>query len=391
MSEERLQKILARAGVASRRKVEELIREARVTINGRAAEIGDKADLERDAVKVDGKRIQSLQGSHRYLLLNKPKGVMSTLSDPEGRPTVLDLVPPPLRKALVAVGRLDFNTEGLLLLTDDGELALRVAHPRYGSVKLYEVKVKGRPTEAEIAHLEAGVVLDGRRTAPSTIRPRPVPRRHEDMENSWWTVELTEGRTRQIREMFHRIGHSVQKLRRIGIGPISDPDLPVGGLRDLTEREVEALRRSARAPEEKGGRKAPARNAAPARVRAPKPAAKPGASRVDADAPREGAAPKGPKGASRVAPKGAPKGASRVAKPGSRAGASRVVRPAAGPGRRAEPGASRSAKPGARAGARPVTRPGASRTAKPARPGSAKKGPARPGGKAPGGRPRRGR
>src|SRR5688572_19648089 len=122
MSEERLQKILARAGVASRRKIEELIREARVTINGRLAEIGDKADLERDAVKVDGKRIQASRGAHHYLLLNKPKGVMSTVADPEGRTTVLELVPPALRKALVPVGRLDYLTEGLLLLTDDGEL-----------------------------------------------------------------------------------------------------------------------------------------------------------------------------------------------------------------------------------------------------------------------------
>jgi 23S rRNA pseudouridine2605 synthase len=246
VSEERLQKILARAGIASRRKAEELIREARVTVNGRAAEIGDKADLARDAVKVDGKRILPRAGAHRYLLLNKPKYVMSTLADPEGRTTVLDLVPPRLRKALVPVGRLDYNTEGLLLLTDDGDFAQAVAHPRYGCVKTYEVKVRGVPAERDLERLRAGIVLDGKRTAPCRISARPVPRRLAESENSWWKVELGEGRSRQIREMFQRIGHPVQKLRRVAIGPVADPDLPLGMVRELTEREVEQLRGAAR-------------------------------------------------------------------------------------------------------------------------------------------------
>jgi 23S rRNA pseudouridine2605 synthase len=243
MSEERLQKILARAGVTSRRKAEELIREGRVTVNGRLAELGEKADPERDAVKLDGKRIHP-QAEHRYLLLNKPRGVMSTVADPEGRPTVMDLVPPAMRKALVPVGRLDFMTEGLLLLTDDGEFAQRVAHPRYGCVKTYEAKVRGRPEEAELDRLRSGIVLEGRRTTPCRIEPRRVRTRASgDSENSWWVVELAEGRTRQIREMFQRIGHPVQKLRRVGIGPVSDPELPLGALRELTDREVELLRR----------------------------------------------------------------------------------------------------------------------------------------------------
>jgi len=246
VSEERLQKALARAGVASRRKVEELIREGRVTVNGHLAEIGEKADLDRDAVKVDGKRIQPPRG-HRYLLLNKPRGVMSTVSDPEGRPTVIDLVPPALRKALVPVGRLDFNSEGLLLLTDDGEFAQRVAHPSNGSVKTYEVKVKGHPQEGELDRLRGGIVLDGRRTAPCRIRPRRAIGRREESENSWWVVELTEGRTRQIRDMFERVGHPVQKLRRVAIGPLADPGLAPGDLRELTPREVEMLRRKAAA------------------------------------------------------------------------------------------------------------------------------------------------
>ena len=258
MSEERLQKILARAGVNSRRKAEEMIREGLVTINGRVAELGEKADPEHDAIKVDGKRIQPSQGVHRYLLLNKPKGYMSTSSDPEGRQTVMDLVPPALRKALVPVGRLDYNTEGLLLLTDDGEFAQRIAHPRYGSTKTYEVKVKGTPTEVQLDRLRAGILLDGYRTHPAKItskapgRPTGPRRRAEPAgDNSWWTVEISEGRTRQIREMFLRVGHPVQKLRRVAIGPLRDAHLPLGALRELTEQEVQKLLRSARKPEEK--------------------------------------------------------------------------------------------------------------------------------------------
>ncbi|HEX3552231.1 MAG TPA: pseudouridine synthase [Thermoanaerobaculia bacterium] len=279
MSEERLQKILARAGVAtSRRKAEELIQEGRVTINGKVAGLGEKADPERDAIKVDSRRIQPLQ-EHHYFLLNKPKGVMSTVTDPEGRRTVIDLVPPGMRKALVPVGRLDFNTEGLLLLTDDGEFAQRVAHPRYGSVKTYEVKVKGTPTEAQLERLRAGIVLDGQRTAPARITSRapfkPVGARRRgepESENSWWIVELTEGRTRQIREMFFHIGHAVQKLRRIAIGPLRDRDLPVGALRELTEKEVQRLLKSAGRPAEK---KKPAAKKTAAKKAPAKPAVTP--------------------------------------------------------------------------------------------------------------------
>ena len=261
MSEERLQKILARAGVASRRKAEELIREGLVTVNGRVAALGEKADPARDAIKVDGKRIQTPH-DHHYLLLNKPKGYMSTVSDPEGRPTVIDLVPPGMRKALLPVGRLDFNTEGLLLLTDDGEFAQRIAHPRYGSTKTYEVKVKGIPSEAQLDRLRAGILLEGRRTAPAKIIPRTpfkpsaARRRGEpESENSWWLVELTEGRTRQIREMFLHVGHPVQKLRRVAIGSLRDPHLPLGALRELSEREVQRLLKSARQPKEQPVRK----------------------------------------------------------------------------------------------------------------------------------------
>jgi len=256
MSEERLQKILARAGIASRRKAEEMIEAGQVTINGQVAGLGDKADPETDSIKVDGKRVQPPPREHRYLLLNKPKGVMSTLSDPEGRKTVIDFVPPAMRKALVPVGRLDFNTEGLLLLTDDGEFAQRIAHPRYGSTKTYEVKVKGTPTEEQLDRLRNGVVIEGKRTAPAKITSRhfkKAPRRPGEpaSDNSWWVVEIAEGRTRQIREMFFQIGHPVGKLRRVAIGSLRDPALPVGALRELSDDEVRKLVRSARAPEER--------------------------------------------------------------------------------------------------------------------------------------------
>jgi 23S rRNA pseudouridine2605 synthase len=242
VSEDRIQKILARAGVTSRRKAEELISEGRVTVNGRVATLGDKADPDEDHIKVDGKRVQP-QRTYHYLLLNKPRAVMSTRHDPEGRPTVMDFVPPAYRKALVPVGRLDFLTEGLLLLTDDGDLAHRVAHPRYGCTKTYEVKVKGQPPEKDLDKLRHGFVLHGRRLAPADIESRPLD---TDSDNSWWTVQLNEGRTRQVREMFERIGHPVMKLRRVAIGPLRDGNLPLGGVRELSDKEVETLRRSTR-------------------------------------------------------------------------------------------------------------------------------------------------
>jgi 23S rRNA pseudouridine2605 synthase len=329
MSEERLQKILARAGIASRRKAEELIREGRVTVNGQPAGIGDKADLERDSVKLDERRIQA-PAVHRYLLLNKPRGVMSTVSDPAGRPTVIDLVPPALRRALAPVGRLDFQTEGLLLLTDDGDLAQHVAHPSFGCWKTYEVKVRGRPADEQIERLRSGIVLEGRRTAPCRIAALPrssrssrskvaraaaarragggpggrrSPRREPEGDtSSWWSVELGEGRTRQIREMFQRIGHPVQKLRRIAIGPISDPDIPVGSLRELSEREVAALRRAG-PPAARAVGPGRSEKKTVGKTRAPRPA--PAAS--PREAPGRAAAP---------APRRAPAG--RPASPGAR-------------------------------------------------------------------------
>lgn len=240
---ERLQKLLARSGVASRRAAEEVIAEGRVTVNGVTATLGQKVDPESDAVKVDGRRIQP-PAVCRYVLINKPTGVISTVKDPEGRPTVLELLPAGMRRGLVPVGRLDFDSEGLLLLTDDGDLAQHVAHPRYGCHKTYEVKVKGRPSSEVLAKLRGGIVLEGRRTAPARIeahRPKASGGR-ESVSNSWWRVVLGEGRTRQIREMFFRVGHPVNRLRRVAIGALRDEGLQPGAWRELGEQEVDMLR-----------------------------------------------------------------------------------------------------------------------------------------------------
>src|SRR5579864_1220945 len=369
MSEERLQKILARAGIASRRKAEELIREGRVTVNGQPAAIGDKADLERDSVKLDERRIQA-PTVHRYLLLNKPRGVMSTVSDPAGRPTVIDLVPPALRRALAPVGRLDFQTEGLLLLTDDGDLAQHVAHPSFGCWKTYEVKVRGRPADEQIERLRSGIVLEGRRTAPCRIAAlarstrsskttraaarrsgggtsggRRNPRRAPEGDtSSWWSVELGEGRTRQIREMFQRIGHPVQKLRRIAIGPVSDPDIPVGSLRELSEREVAALRRAGPpAPRAGGPGRGEKKTVSKPKPRAPRPA--PAAS--PREAPGRAAAP---------VPRRAASGARR--RPGGRISSPGPRRPAAG-----RAASTRPRRPPGGRGARLSPRPSAGRAA----------------------------
>lgn len=235
---ERLQKILARAGVASRRGAEELIEQGRVTVNGKVAVLGQRADLSEDSIKFDGRRL-ARPALTRYLLLNKPRRTLTTLKDPEGRPTVLDLIPKALHKGLHPVGRLDFDTEGLLIMTTDGEFSQRIAHPRHGCSKTYEVKVKGQPDIKAIERLRAGIVIFGKRTAPVEIRKLKDKR---SSTNTLWSVRLSEGRSRQIREMFQRIGHPVHRLKRVAIGTLRDDRLPPGSFRDLTADEVEALR-----------------------------------------------------------------------------------------------------------------------------------------------------
>lgn len=239
----RLQKILAQAGLASRREADEWIRGGRVRINGRVARLGDRADPETDSIKLDQRRVRPQKGPRTYLLLNKPRGYVTTTSDPQQRDTVMQLLPENLRRGVKPVGRLDVQTEGLLLLTDDGEIARLLTHPSTGCPKEYRVKVSGAPSETALERLRRGVVLDGKRTLPMTIESLSSTRGKTE-GNRWLRVVLKEGRTRQIRRMFERIGHPVSKLRRVAIGPIRDDRLPVGGFRRLDDAEVRSLRAS---------------------------------------------------------------------------------------------------------------------------------------------------
>lgn len=241
----RVQKIIAEAGLASRREAEEWIREGRVRVNGQVVGLGDRADPDRDAIRVDGKRIHPRAGAKSYVLLNKPKGYVTTVDDPEGRNTVLDLLPPAVRGRVKPVGRLDVQTEGLLILTNDGELARLVTHPSTGCPKEYRVKVSGVPVEARLERLRRGISLEGRRTRPAKIERISTTARGAE-GNSWFAVVLQEGRTRQIRRMFEMIGHPVSKLKRVAIGPIRDDRLPTGAWRLLSPQEVERLRAAGR-------------------------------------------------------------------------------------------------------------------------------------------------
>jgi 23S rRNA pseudouridine2605 synthase len=236
---ERLQKILAAAGVASRRKAEEYITAGRVSLNGRVVtELGTKADPATDVILVDGKPLKQAE-RFVYLLLNKPKGYVTTVSDPEGRPTVMQLLRG-VRERVFPVGRLDYASEGLLLLTNDGDLAQQLTKAASHVPKTYLVKVSGKPSEASLQRLRNGVTIaldDGRRvkTSPAEIRL------HEDAPNPWYEVTLIEGRNRQIRRMFQQVGHPVEKIKRIRLGSLT-LDVPPGKVRMLTERELTQLR-----------------------------------------------------------------------------------------------------------------------------------------------------
>lgn len=240
--QQRLQKLIAAAGIASRRHAEELIAGGRVSINGEIVkELGTKADPDRDHIKVNGKLINPQLKTREkvYVLLNKPRGYLSSLSDPEGRPLVTELLPLSLGK-VHPVGRLDFNTEGLLILTNDGDLTNYITSARNRVDKVYEVKVKGVPTETAIARLRRGVTLeDGTRTAPAKIKLL-----HQTDTNAWFEVLLHQGKNQQVRRMFDLIGHSVLKLRRVRIGSLTDESLKPGYWRLLTVAEVKRLMRS---------------------------------------------------------------------------------------------------------------------------------------------------
>lgn len=233
--EERIQKILSRAGLASRREAERWLAEGRITVNGSVVtRPGTLVDPDRDHIRVDGRRVASA-GPRLYFLLNKPPGYVTTTRDPEGRPIVLDLLGRTPDR-VYPVGRLDFQTSGLLLLTNDGDLAARVLHPSTGCPKVYQAKVRGVPTPPILRRLEAGIVLDGRRTAPCRIR------NIRGGGNAWLEVTLREGRRNQIRRMLETVGHPVSKLRRVAIGPLRDARLPLGRFRPLSPEEVRRLR-----------------------------------------------------------------------------------------------------------------------------------------------------
>jgi pseudouridine synthase len=236
--EERLQKILARAGFGSRRACEELIRQGRVAVDGRVAELGQKADPDLAQITLDGKPVQ-VGKTRTYVALHKPRGVLSDEGDGTGRlSTVLDLVPLPGH--LFPVGRLDLRSEGLMLLTDDGELTYRLTHPSFGHEKEYRALVEGQPDETTLKKWRQGVFLDGRRTAPADVAAL-----QRERDKTWLKIVLREGRKRQIRRVAAMLGYPVHRLIRVRIGPLHLGDLKPGQWRRLTDGEVHALRSSA--------------------------------------------------------------------------------------------------------------------------------------------------
>jgi 23S rRNA pseudouridine2605 synthase len=232
---ERIQKILAKAGIASRREAERMVIEGRVTVNGKVVDtLGFKADALLDHIKVDGKRVAHDEPKVT-LLLNKPRGYLSTVKDTLGRPTVMDLLKR-VKWRIYPVGRLDFDAEGLLILSNDGDLAHHLAHPRFSIRRTYLVKVGGVPDEKKLIRLKRGVTLeDGKARVVSLAILRPGEK------NSWIRVVVTEGRNRLVKRMFSAIGHTVLKLKRVEFGPVRLGDLPIGQFRYLTQEETKAL------------------------------------------------------------------------------------------------------------------------------------------------------
>jgi 23S rRNA pseudouridine2605 synthase len=254
MNEVRLQKILSQAGIASRRASEQLMLEGRVTVNGETVrELGTKADPAHDDIRVDGRRIKVVE-RHRYILLNKPRGYVTTRSDPERRPTVIDLVG--VREYVYPVGRLDFDSEGLLILTNDGDLAAHLTHPRHGIARVYEARVLGVPDEHDLQRLARGIMLDGRRTAPAKVELMKAGARSrgeggarsrgEGRTQATLQITVHEGRQRQVRRMCEAIGHPVTELKRVAIGPLRDARLKVGHWRELSADEIGRLKKAVR-------------------------------------------------------------------------------------------------------------------------------------------------
>lgn len=236
--EERLQKVLAQWGVASRRHAETLIEAGRVRVNGTTAHLGQKADPTQDRIELDGRLIAPpTRPTHRYFLLNKPQRVVCSCEDPQGRKTVLAFLPRHLQHGagLHPVGRLDFNSTGALVLTNDGDLTYRLTHPRHHMAKTYRVIVTGKPSAATLRQWQQGISLAGRRTLPAQVKIVSTTESHNRTELE---VVLQEGRNRQIRRVAERLGHPVKKLHRLAIGPIHLGNLGIGEVRELTDAEL---------------------------------------------------------------------------------------------------------------------------------------------------------
>jgi pseudouridine synthase len=243
---DRLQKILSAAGVSSRRAAEDLIIQGRVSVNGQTVtELGTKADASVDDIRVDGRRVKPA-GRRLYLLMNKPRGYITSRSDPQRRPTVIDLLKDHgIRDYVYPVGRLDFDSEGLLLLTSDGELAAHLTHPSHEVEREYHVQVRGVPDRHSLERLARGVVIDGRRTSPAQVR---LHKTFDSAggEQAVLSIVIHEGRNRQVRKMLDAIAHPVVRLKRVRIGPIADDRLKPGEFRELTPREVSSLQAPSR-------------------------------------------------------------------------------------------------------------------------------------------------
>lgn len=336
---ERLQKLIAEAGIAARRKAEQLIEAGSVTVNGVVVtELGTKADPDVDHIRVEGRPINPLLRDREkiYVLLNKPRGYLSATKDPLNRPLAIDLLPRNIQKKVHTVGRLDFNTEGLLILTNDG--ALTDAVTRAGFIeKTYHAKVKGHPSDAQIDRLRRGITIDRRKLAPAEINQLD----RTDRDNVWYEVRLTQGRNQQIRKMFDVTGHSVVKLRRVRIGAIDDVGLKVGVFRMLTPTEVRALMTGKPAPKTPAvriGAKVAAKSSAKATAKTPaRPAAKSHAKPATKSAIRAGAR------------AGAKMGAKPASKPAGRTGGPKPARTSA-PAKRGGGAVSRTGSKPARPG-----------------------------------------
>jgi 23S rRNA pseudouridine2605 synthase len=354
---ERLQKILAQAGVSSRRRAEELITQGRVQVNGKVVtELGTKADSGRDHIRVDGKLLQGAERL-RYFMLNKPKGFVTTVKDPEGRDTVMQFFEK-MNERLYPVGRLDYQSEGLLLVTNDGELANKLTKASSGVEKTYLVKIAGQPTEAELEVLRSGVTIERGKPGSAKVRTSPARiRQVRQGDNPWYEVVLIEGRNRELRKMFEEVGHFVEKIRRIGYGPLVLDQEP-GHLRELDAEELEALRKAAegklRTPKSKDVRR---RNLADSQLPTVKPKpSRPNPSMPFASKPYLKTYPKPNEG--EAAEEGsATAGSPATFRPKRSFGGDRPARPAGG-----------EFRPAARTDSRPAGRPAWKKDDRPGRP-----------------------